>query len=75
VDTSRWIFNWLENDQARRDIREKRIAFRSLGRDISAGVFRPRITPEGVVLSPIEAPEGFGGPPKGGDAKKRATTC
>jgi len=72
VDTSRWIFNWFENDQARGEIREKRIAFRSLGRDLYAGVFRPRITPEGVVLSPIEAPEGFGGRPKASDAKKHA---
>lgn len=60
VDTGRWIFNWFENDPARRDIREKRIAFRSLGRDLAAGVFRPRITPEGIALSPIEAQEGFG---------------
>lgn len=53
VDTCRWLFNWLENDKARSDIREKRIAFRSLGRDLAAGVFRPRITAEGVVLSPL----------------------
>lgn len=36
VDTGRWLFNWFENDDARRDIREKRIAFRSLGRDLTA---------------------------------------
>jgi hypothetical protein len=66
VDTGRWTFNWFENDDARRDVREKRIAFRSLGRDLTAGVFRPRITPDGVVLSPIGALEGFGGAPKGG---------
>jgi hypothetical protein len=55
VDTGRWAFNWFENDTARRDTREKRIGLRSLGRDLSAGVFRPTITPEGVVLSPIRA--------------------
>jgi hypothetical protein len=33
-------------------------------KSLSAGVIRPQITPEGVVLSPIEAPEGFGGRPK-----------
>lgn len=51
VDTGRWIFNWFENDPARRDIRENRIAFRSLGRDLVAGIFRPKITSDGVVLS------------------------
>jgi len=53
VDTGRWTFNWFENDQARRDVREKRIAYRSLGRDIEAGIFSPRITPDGVLLSPL----------------------
>ncbi len=53
VDTGRWIFNWFENDRGRRDIREKRIAFRSLGRNLEAGIFRPEITSAGVVLSPI----------------------
>jgi hypothetical protein len=55
VDTGRWIFNWFENDKDRRNIRENRIAFRSLGRDLTAGIFRPKITPDGVVLSPINA--------------------
>jgi ferredoxin len=53
VDTCRWLFNWFENDDARRNVREKRIAFRSLGRDLTAGIFCPRITPDGVVLSSI----------------------
>lgn len=53
VDTGRWTFNWFENDQARRDVREKRIAYRSLGRDIEAGIFSPRITPDGALLSPL----------------------
>jgi hypothetical protein len=53
VDTGRWIFNWFENDSSRFDVREKRIAFRALGRDIAAGVFPTRITVEGVVVSSL----------------------
>jgi hypothetical protein len=53
VDTGRWIFNWFENDQARRDVREKRIAFRSHGRDIHSGLFRPKISKDGAILSPV----------------------
>jgi hypothetical protein len=64
VDTSRWTFNWFENDNSRRDIREKRIGYRSLGRDLAAGIFHPKITPDGVVLSPIHGPLGFGGTPR-----------
>ena len=50
VDTGRWAFNWFENDQARRDVREKRIGLRSLGRDLSAGLFPSKITPDGIVM-------------------------
>ena len=57
VDTCRFIFNWFENDQNRRDIREKRIALRSLGKDSIAGVFQPKITPEGVLLSHHSGPK------------------
>jgi hypothetical protein len=52
VDTGRWIFNWFENDQARRNIREKG-AMRSIGRDLAAGIFQSMITSDGVVLSSI----------------------
>jgi hypothetical protein len=51
VDTGRWTFNWFENDQGRQQLREKRIAFRSLGRDYS--IFPARITPDGVVVESI----------------------
>jgi hypothetical protein len=51
VDTGRWIFNWFENDKTRFDVREKRIAFRGLGRDITYGTFPSDITPSGVVIS------------------------
>jgi hypothetical protein len=50
VDTGRWIFNWFENDEERKNVREKHIAFRSLGRDIEWGTFETDITPEGVVV-------------------------
>jgi hypothetical protein len=50
VDTGRWIFNWFENDEERKKVREKHIAFRSLGRDIEWGTFKTDITPEGVVV-------------------------
>jgi len=52
VDTGRWIFNWFENDQRRRDIREKRAKWVP-GRDLAAGIFPSRITSDGVVLSSI----------------------
>lgn len=51
VDTGRWTYNWFENDKKRSDVREKRIALRGLGRDIIAGIFPAKITPEGVVVS------------------------
>jgi hypothetical protein len=52
VDTGRWIFNWFENDQTRRDIREKRAKWVP-GRDLAAGIFQSKITSDGVVLSSI----------------------
>jgi hypothetical protein len=55
VDTGRWIFNWFENSEQRRQIREKQIAFRSLGRALTSGIFASKITPDGVVLSPFSA--------------------
>jgi hypothetical protein len=51
VDTGRWTYNWFENNKERFEIREKKIAFRGLGRDIAAGVFPTEITPEGVLVS------------------------
>jgi len=70
VDTGRWIFNWFENDETRRQIRETRIAYRSLGRDSLASVFPSNITPDGVVLSPIGAPAGSRDP--AGKHRKRS---
>lgn len=52
VDKGRWIFNWLENDPTRRDVRERHIARRSLGRDLFQGALSARITPDGMVLTP-----------------------
>jgi hypothetical protein len=51
VDTGRWTFNWFENDEKRRAVREKRIALRSLGRDLTYGIFGGHIIPEGVMLT------------------------
>jgi hypothetical protein len=50
VDTGRWIFNWLENQPARRDVREKRIGKRSLGRHDLEIRYDSEITPAGVVV-------------------------
>lgn len=52
VDTGRWIFNWFENDAARTKVRETKLTTRGVGHDLSAGLFAPTITPDGVVLSP-----------------------
>jgi len=48
VDTGRWIFDWLENQPTRTDVREKRIAKRSLGSYFS--LFSTEITPTGVIV-------------------------
>jgi hypothetical protein len=52
VDTGRWIFNWFENNEQRRKIREERIGFRSFGRDLTHGIFSSSIIPDGVNISP-----------------------
>jgi hypothetical protein len=54
VDTGRWIFNWFENNEHRRKIRDSRLAYRSMGRDQTYDIFRPEITPQGVVLSSLK---------------------
>ena len=54
VDMGRWTFNWIENDETRAAIRERRIGLRSLGRDLAAGMFDAEVTPDGVVVSPPE---------------------
>ncbi|WP_159012846.1 hypothetical protein [Acidisoma sp. S159] len=54
VDVLRWAYNWFEDDPVKRDVREKRIALRSLGRDMTAGIFRPVIKHDGIHLSPID---------------------
>ena len=48
VNTGRWIFNWLENDEARKRLRETKLALRSIGRHIS--IFNARIEQDGVVV-------------------------
>jgi hypothetical protein len=51
VDTGRWMFNWFEDDKTRQAAREKHIALRSLGRDLSYAFFRGHIEPGGVVVT------------------------
>ena len=46
VDTGRWFFNWLENNPLRRDVREKRIAMRTLGRHYK--IYDAEITQTGI---------------------------
>jgi hypothetical protein len=48
VDTGRWVFNWLENQPARRDVREKKIGMCSLGRHFS--LYDAEITAAGVIV-------------------------
>ena len=48
IDTGRWIFNWLENQPTRIDVREKHIAKRTLGSYFS--LFTTEITPTGVIV-------------------------
>jgi len=48
VDTGRWIFNWLENQPERRDVRERRIGMRSLGRHFRS--YHAEINPTGVTV-------------------------
>lgn len=62
VDVGRWTFNWFEDNKARADVREKRVAYRSLGRDLGAGIFPCEITPDGIVISPCPSEPDFGGP-------------
>jgi hypothetical protein len=54
VFNGRQTFNWFENDVQRKKVRESRPGFRSLGRDLTYNIFRPEITPDGVVLSPLK---------------------
>jgi len=48
IDTGRWIFDWLENQPARMDVREKHIAKRTLGSYFS--LFGTEIAPAGVIV-------------------------
>ena len=54
VDTGRWIFNWLENQPARRAIRERKIRIRSSGRFFR--FYYSEITPSGVIVHKPQIP-------------------
>lgn len=49
VDTGKWIFNWLQRQEGRTRVRDKRIAFRSLGRDFD--LFRGGIDADGATVT------------------------
>jgi len=57
VDIGRWTFNWFENDKIRQTLRETNLGRRSIGRDMSYGVFPSKITPQGVLLTAIKLPK------------------
>ena len=48
VDTGRWIYNWFEESPERNAVREKKVALRSLGRNLP--VFDATITQSGVIV-------------------------
>ena len=48
VDTGRWIFNWFEDNSTRRDLREKRIGLRSLGKHFK--LYDAEIISTGVIV-------------------------
>lgn len=49
VDKGRWIYNWFEDKENRRNVREQKISYRSLGRDIGP-IFQSKITADGVII-------------------------
>jgi hypothetical protein len=60
VDTGRWFFNWLQNDPVRTSVRERRLAFRSLGRRL--GGFPGSLTKGGPVIQVPSAIDEAGEP-------------
>lgn len=50
IDMGRWTFNSFEDNPKRQQIRERRVGYRSLGREMPYGIFRSKIVPEGVVV-------------------------
>ena len=66
VDTGRWIFNHIERDDARRDLREKRNTVRAIARPTLALRFPVEETAEGFVVKsfrsvfspPASSPDG-----------------
>lgn len=51
VDTSRWAFNCIEGRRDLADLRERRLALRSIGRFHPGMHFLSELTPDGVVVS------------------------
>jgi hypothetical protein len=55
VDTGRWLFNYLERNDARRDLREKHNAVRAIARPTLALRFPVVETANGLVVQPIRS--------------------
>lgn len=49
VDKGRWIYNWFENKEEKKVVREQRIGMRSLGRHLPSA-FNYEITSQGVII-------------------------
>ncbi len=52
VDTGRWLFNFVEQDPARRDLREREGTLRSVGRSVLAPRFPVTLTVDGARVRP-----------------------
>ena len=53
VDTGRWFFNWLQQDEERTRLRERGLGLRSLGRNLWA--FPGQLTPDGPIIFGLDA--------------------
>ncbi len=62
VDTGRWLFNFIEQNPARRDLREKGGVLRSVGRSALAPRFMVELTSDGVRVAGPEDGELVGDP-------------
>ncbi len=60
VDTGRWLFNFIEQKPARRDLRERGGTLRSVGRSALAPRFPVELTSDGARVADLEAREPVG---------------
>lgn len=57
VDTGRWLFNFVEQKPARRDLRERGGSLRSVGRSALAPRFRVEVTSGGARVADLDTDE------------------